>query len=408
MSGELYEPETVWEFGMADRVKFGIGASGELPSAIREHGASSVLFVTDRGIEDAGIIGHLLDVLDGHDIATAVHAAVEPEPSVDVYEEAMRAVADHDTDLVVGVGGGSSMDVAKTASVLADGDGSVLDYAAPPVGDGRSIPTSERPCICLPTTSGTGSETSPVAVVSDPDANRKGGLSDRRLRPAMALVDPTLITSLPPAPTAFSGMDALGHAVESYSAIRFDAKPRPSNPEERPDYNGRSVLTDQLARKAIELVGDNLRRAVDNGNDLDARRNMALASLLAGMAFTNSGTTAAHALAMATGVAFDVPHGVAVAIFLPEVIRYNTQSAPERFDEIVRLLGAERTAANASEAVANLRRDVSIADGLAEFGVTDDCIDELTERTLGMERLLSRNARRMTRDDVEQVLRRAL
>ena len=408
MARELYEPETVWEFGMADRIKFGVGASRELPLAIREHGASSVLFVTDRGVEDAGIIDHLLDVLDGHDIETAVHAAVEPEPSVGVYEEAMGAVAERDSDLVVGVGGGSSMDVAKTASVLADSDDSVLDYAAPPVGDGRSLAASGRPCICLPTTSGTGSETSPVAVVSDPDADRKSGLSDRRLRPEMALVDPTLITSLPPAPTAFSGMDALGHAIESYSAIRFDAKPRPATPEQRSDYNGRSVLTDQLARKAIELVGDNLRQAVDNGNDLDARRNMALASLLAGMAFTNSGTTAAHALAMATGAEFDVPHGTAVAIFLPEVIQYNAQSAPERFDEIVRLLGAEKTAANASEAVANLRRDVGIADGLAEFGVTEDRIDELAERTLGMERLLSRNARRMTRDDVEQVLKRAL
>lgn len=300
------------------------------------------------------------------------------------------------------------MDVAKTASALLGDDGSVLDYAAPPIGEGRSVPATGRPCLCIPTTSGTGSETSPVAVVSVAAENRKIGLSDRRLRPAMALVDPTLVTSLPPAPTAFSGMDALGHAIESYSAVRYDAKPRPSTPEERPDYNGRSLLTDQLARKAIELVGDNLRRAVDNGNDLDARRNMALASLLAGMAFTNAGTTAAHALAMATGAVVDIPHGVAVAIFLPEVMRYNAQSAPERFDEIVALLGADDTTATASEAVEELRHDVGVADGLGEFGVTEDRVGELADRTIGMDRLLSRNARRMTRDDAERILRRAL
>ena len=408
MEGDLYEAETVWEFGMADQVKFGIGASRELPSTIHEYGASSVLFVSDSGVKDAGIIDHLRGVLNNHNIEIAVHTDVESEPSIEAYNEAIRAAKSFEPEVIVGVGGGSSMDVAKTTSALLNDDSPICEYASPPLGNNRSIPTTGCPSVCVPTTSGTGSEVSPVAVLSATEENYKSGLSDRQLRPDMALVDPTLVTSLPPAPTAFSGMDALGHAIESYSAIRFDAKPRPSNPEDRPDYNGRSVLTDQLAKKAIELVGNNLRCAVDNGNDLSARRSMALASLLAGMAFTNSGTTAAHALAMATGAEFDIPHGVAVAIFLPEVIRYNTQSAPERFDEIVRLLGGEKTASNASEAVADLRRDVGIVSSLNEYGVTEEHVGQLADKTLDMERLLSQNARRITQTDIEHILRSAL
>lgn len=404
----MYEPETVWEFSMANRVKFGVGASEELPSAIREHDASSVLFIADRGIKEAGIINHLLGILSDHAIETHVHSAVKPEPSVAVYDESIQTAESVDPDLIIGVGGGSSMDVAKTTSVLMNSNGHVLDFAAPPAGSNRSIPVSGPPCICIPTTSGTGSETSPVAVISVLEKNLKSGLSDQHLLPDLALIDPRLIVSLPPAPTAFSGMDALGHAIEAFSAIRFDAKPRPSVPEERPNYNGRSILTDQLARKAIELIGQNLRRVVDNGNDLEARRNMALASLLAGMAFTNAGTTAAHALAMATGAEFNVPHGVAVAIFLPEVIQFNTPNAPDRFNEIARLLRGEETTQNASEAVANLNNNVGIPKGLNEFGVTEDRIPELAEKTLALERLMSKNARRAAQNDIEQILYRAL
>ncbi|MFC7157196.1 hydroxyacid-oxoacid transhydrogenase [Halomarina halobia] len=404
----MHQSETVWEFSMAERVKFGVGAAEELPSAITERNAESVLLLTDPGIEDAGIVTYLTGLLDAADVEYHVYTDVEPEPSLGVYESAIQLAEDRSPDLVIGVGGGSSMDVAKTTSAVTAADGSILEYATPPTGDGKPLPDTGIPCFCLPTTAGTGSETSPVAVISVPEEALKGGISSRHLLPQLAIVDPNLAISLPPEPTAFSGMDALGHAVEAYTAIPFDAKPRPSTPRDRPEYNGRSILTDQFARKAIDLIGRNLRRAVDNGYDVEARRNMALASLMAGMAFTNAGTTAAHALAMATGAEYDVPHGIAVAMFLPEVVRFNAPSVPDRCDDIVRLLGEDPDETSAGDAIANLRADVRLPRGLNAFDITRDQVPQIAEKASRLDRLLSKNVRRMTKTDLEGVLERSL
>jgi alcohol dehydrogenase class IV len=411
----MFQPDSVWEFDTADRLKFGSGAAAELPEEVSLRGGESVLFVTDEGVRDAGVLDHLSGLFDGTDVTVDVFAGVEPDPSVDVFEAALDRARSVAPDVVVGVGGGSTLDVTKTTSVLVGADGDVLDYVAEPTGAGEPVPGPGVPAVGLPTTAGTGSETTPVSVISLPDRDMKVGISSRHQYLDLALVDPDLTVSLPPGPTATSGIDALSHAVEAYVTRRFDAKPRPDAAAARPDYGGGTLLTDQLALTAVELVGNNLRRAVDNGEDLTARRNMALGSLTAGMAFGNAGLGATHALAMAVGAEHHLPHGATIAACLPAVMRYNASGAAGRFRDVAARLGADvsglddRAAAErAVEAVSRLVEDVGLDAGLSDLGVDATDARHLAEKSARLERLLVGNPRRVDVDDLESLVRASL
>lgn len=410
----MFESETVWEFSMADRVTFGTGAVGELGGELTELDCESALVITDEGVEAAGIVGDVTESLPSG-VECEVFTGVEPDPAVDVFERAVEAARDFEPDVLIGIGGGSSIDVTKTASVVAEYGGDILDYVAQPTGDGKPVPGAGLPVVAIPTTAGTGSETSPVSVISLPDRRLKVGISSRHLYPDLALVDPALTVSLPPGPTAASGMDALSHAIETYTTRRYDAKERAGSSAERPDYDGGTILTDQLARKAIELVGDNLRNAVNNGSDLEARRNMSLASLLAGVAFTNAGLGATHAIAYPVAGEHHSPHGVTVATLLPAVMRFNATSAFDRYGEIAELLGEnidrlsrDERAERAADAVDKLAADIGIPDGVAELGVTEAEIPDLAADTMEIQRLLAGNPRRVEREDIEGILRESL
>ncbi|MFC6768532.1 hydroxyacid-oxoacid transhydrogenase, partial [Natrinema soli] len=334
----MYEPDSAWEFAIADQIKFGLGSTGELGDELESRAVERLLIVTDEQLRDAGIVDDALEsVPDAVDVT--VFDGVEPDPSVDVYESAREAAAECDPDGVVGVGGGSSLDVAKVTGAIAESSRDVLEYVAPPVGGGEPVPDSDVPVFAVPTTAGTGSESSPAAVVSLPDRKLKVGISSRHLYPELAVVDPLLAVSLPPAITASSGMDALTHAIEAYTTRRFDAKAAPGRADERADYGGRTQLTDLYAEKAIDLISDSLRQAVNNGSDVKARRDMALGSLLAGIAFTNAGLGATHAMAYPVAGENHTPHGVTVAVLLPSVMRYNASTAFDRYARIADMMG---------------------------------------------------------------------
>lgn len=410
----MFEAETVWEFSMADRVTFGTGAVEELGAEFEADDRRSALVVTDEGVQAAGIVDDVVSALPA-DVDFDVFADVEPDPSAAVFEAAVDFARDVDPDVVIGVGGGSSIDVAKTTSIVFEHGGEIMDYVAPPTGEGKPVPGEGLPTVAIPTTAGTGSETSPVSVISLPDRRLKVGISSKHQYPNLALVDPALTVSLPPGPTASSGMDALSHAIEAYTTRGYDMKERAGSPAERPDYDGRTLLTDQLALQAIELIGDNLRQAVNNGSDVTARRNMSMASLLAGIAFTNAGLGATHAIAYPVAGEHHTPHGVTIATLLPEVMRFNATSAFERYGEIAELLGEnveglsrDERAERAAEAVDKLSADVGIPDGVSELGVTEDEIPDLAADTMEVQRLLAGNPRRIDQDDVEGILRRSL
>ncbi|MFB6112852.1 MAG: hydroxyacid-oxoacid transhydrogenase [Halodesulfurarchaeum sp.] len=408
----MFEADSVWRFTAADSIAFGKGAADELGDHLLERDVETALVVCDPGIADAGIVE---DITAGDAVEYELFDRVEPEPPKSVFEEAVEYARDVDPDAIVGVGGGSSMDVAKTTGIVAAHGGEIMDYVAEPTGEGKPVPGPGIPTIAMPTTAGTGSETTPVSVVSLPERDMKVGISSVHQYPDLAIVDPLLTVSLPPGPTAASGIDALAHGIEAYVTRSFDAKERPDTPADRPDYGGRTILTDQLARTAIELVGNNLQSAVDNGEDVEARRNMSLGSLLAGIAFSNAGLGATHAIAMAAGAEHHTPHGETVSAVLPAVMRHNAPSRPDRFEEIATVLGVDtagldqREAAEAAAtAVEELADDVGLPDGLSDFGLEEEDVDHLADRTMDLQRLLVGNPRRVTREDVVSMCRESL
>lgn len=408
-----YTPESVWELNFTSNVTNGTGAIEELDAIGGEFDAELALIVTDPGLVEAGIIDEVAATLDS--LEYTVFDDVEPDPDIGTFEAAIAEANAVDPDLVIGVGGGSAMDVAKTTSVVAEHGGDVLDYVAPPTGEGKPVPGAGIPTVAVPTTAGTGAETSPVTVISLPEEDLKVGISSRHQRPDVALLDPALSVSLPPGPTASSGMDALSHAIEAYVTRPYDAKPAPDHRSERPDYNGRSPITDLFARSAIERIGDNLRTAVDNGRNLDARREMLLGSFMAGVSFTNAGLGATHAIAMAAGAIKHTPHGVTIAHTLPAVMRYNATSAYDRYAEIATILGEDTSGLSrdesadlAAHAVEKLAADVGIDGGLSSLGISESDVSHLAERANQLERLLVGNPRRIDRDDLEVIIRDAL
>lgn len=410
----MYEPESVWAFEMADHVRFGPHAVTELDGLVADFNADSVLVITDEGVQAAGLIEQVRDTLEP-EIAVDVYASVRPDPSEDVFADATAYARDTDPDALIAVGGGSSIDVAKTTSILVEHGGDLMEYVAPPTGNGEPVPGPGVPTVAVPTTSGTGSETSPVSVISLPDQEMKVGISSRHQRPDAAVLDPLLTVSLPPEPTATSGIDALTHAIEAYTTRQFDSKERAASSEERPDYGGRTELTDLFARRAIELIGDNLPRAVNRGHDVEARKNMALASFMAGVSFTNAGLGVVHAMAMTVGAEFKTPHGATIAAVLPEAIRYNIPANPGRYATIAELLGEDvdnlssvEAGRQGARAVERLVSNLDLPEGLGDLGVREADVPLLVEKTLQLERLLVGNPRRIDEEKLETLYRESL
>jgi alcohol dehydrogenase class IV len=300
------------------------------------------------------------------------------------------------------------MDLAKiTATILKHG-GTPGVY----VGDGR-VPGPIMPVICVPTTAGTGSEVSAAAVLTDTENHIKVGVLSNYLRPTVAIVDPLLSVSCPPKLTADSGIDALTHAIEAYTAIDNAHFPLP--PGERTVYQGKHPMGDVLAERAIQLIGQHLRRAVHFGRDLEAREGMALAATMAGLAFSNVGVAAVHALEYPVGGATHCSHGAGNGLLLPYVMRYNLPARVREFATIARLLGEdvtgmseEQAAEQAVVAVEKLRADIGIPARLSQLGVTEADLPGFAEKAFGIKRILRVNPRPVTVEALEGILRSAL
>jgi len=406
--------DTVWEFKLT-RYKFGLDAVREIGYDMKGCGGSRTLVVTDKGVAKAGLSDKMASHLKEQGIDVEVWDGVEPEPSAKSIEAGIEWAEDKNFESFVSVGGGSSIDSAKVINLILSHGGKVLDYVAPPTGRGKPVPAPLKPHIAVPTTAGTGSETSPACVISLPEKMIKVGISHAYCRPDLAVVDPLLHVGMPPKVTADSGMDALAHAIESYVTRRFDRKPRPKTPLERPVYGGGTLVTDVFAEKAIELIGKYLRRAVYNGYDIEARSGMALAATLAGIAFTNAGLTAVHAMAYPVGGKFHTSHGETNAVLLPAVMEFLLPTAPEKFARIAELMdeGVEglplyEAAKKSVEAVIWLMKDVNSPNGLRAFGVKEADLSGMAEDTLKIRRLLAGNPRQVTKEDLENLFRRAL
>ena len=322
---------------------------------------------------------------------------------------------DSNFDGFVAIGGGSSIDSAKVVDFVLTHGGKILDYLAPPLGEGKKAPRVLKPLIAVPTTAGTGSETTPVSVISFPDKKVKGALFCEI--PKLGILDPLLTITMPSSVTASTGMDALVHAIEAYWVRPYTSRPKPETPLERPVYTGATELTDMFAERAIELIGKYLRRAVFNGNDLEARSSMLLASFLAGVAFSNAGVSVVHAMALIVGGQFHTPHGVTNAVLLPPAIEFNIPGAPNSFARIAKLLGeiiegfsVMEAAKKSIKATIKLSKDIGIPYGLeaSEFGVKDEDIPRLAVETFKVQRLLAANQVPITEEDLRTLFRKAM
>ncbi|MFL5245017.1 MAG: iron-containing alcohol dehydrogenase [Gemmataceae bacterium] len=398
---------TTWTFHSAGQILFGRQATRQLGDVVRRLDARRLLIVTDPVLLKTGLVEHIHVPLSESGVKTDIFSDGEPEPSLHAAKAAIDNARSFKPDVILGLGGGSNMDLSKiTATCLAHG-GSPLDYA----GDDK-VPGRITPLICVPTTAGTGSEVSAAAVLTDSANEMKVGILSNHLRPAVALVDPMLTVSCPPKVTADSGIDALTHAIEAYTAIDNERFPLPSG--ERTVYQGRNPMGDLVAEKAIGLIGQFLRRAVADGNDLEAREGMALAGTLAGLAFSNVGVALVHAMEYPVGGSTHCSHGAGNGLLLPYVMRFNLPGRERSFAAIARFLGedvadkSEKEAADkAIQAVETLRKDIGIPQRLRDLGVKQEQLRPFAEKAAGIKRILRVNPHTVTVEQVEEIYRRA-
>jgi hydroxyacid-oxoacid transhydrogenase len=416
--------ETVFTLEMTP-IKFGPGASDETGWELYRLGVRRALLVSDPGIVRAGITERVRQSIEAAGIACVVYDRVRVEPTVQSLQDAADFAIAEGVDGFVGLGGGSSIDTAKVANLLATHPAPLLDYVNKPIGAARVPPGRLKPLIAIPTTAGTGSEATSVAALEVPEQHVKTGLSNRYLRPDIGIVDPLLTLTMTPEVTSSCGLDALCHAVESYLARDFTSRPIPATPGERPMFQGSTPISDIWAAKTLELGGKYLRRAVQNGQDIEARTQMSLAAMIAGIGFGNAGTHIPHACSypiaglkhvyQAPGYPTDhpfVPHGHSVIVTAPSAFRFTYATDPAKHRHAAELL-AGRPLPDAGEntlpdVLVQLMKDIEAPRGIAELGYDDSDIDALVEGALKQQRLLVISPREPSPDDLASILRASM
>ena len=399
---------TTWNFNTAGQLVFGRNAVDQIGDRVREMGARRLLLVTDQTLLETGLVDRVSAPLRAANVTVEVFAGGSPEPPLHAVNDAIAAARDCGAEVLLGLGGGSNMDIAKAAAVVLTHGGAVKDYA----GD-QVVPGPVFPLILVPTTSGTGSEVTAAAVLNDTDQGAKFSILSNHLRARFAVVDPLLTVSCPPAVTAASGIDALSHAVEAYTAVDNEAFPLPAG--EATIYQGRHPLGDLLAERAIGLIGENLRRAVNDGDDLDAREGMALASTLAGMSFSNSGVAVVHALEYPLNDTVHTPHGVGCGLFLPYVMRFTGPARPQQMARIAELLASgdpvqpdDSAVERAAAAVEKLNADIGIPLRLRDVGISEAQLPAMADKAFTVKRILRVSPRSVAHEDLTAILRAAL
>ena len=387
-------------------------------------GAGRVMVVSDPGLVRAGITGKVREILEAEGIECAVFDRVHVEPTLESVQEATDFAIEGGFDGFVGVGGGSSLDTAKVVSLVATHPAPVMEYVHPPLGSGRKPPSPLKPLLAIPTTAGTGSEATGIAVLDLPDLKTKAAISHPLLRPAHGIVDPLLTRSMPSDVTAACGLDVVCHAVESFTARPFDSRPAPKTPGDRPPFQGSNPVSDIWAARALEYGGQYLMRAVDNGDDMEARGNMMLAASIAGIGFGSAGTAIPHACAYPIASlkhAFRspsypdepfVPHGFAVIATAPAAFRFTYPANPKKHRQAAEFLTGEpfpKADENTlPDILTRLMQDVGAPSGLRELGYDESDIDDLVSGALKQQRQLGIAPREAGPDELANIFRESL
>jgi alcohol dehydrogenase class IV len=417
--------ETVFTYG-APALKFGPGAADEIGYDLSQYDVRRVLVITDPGVAATGHPQRVAEQIRSYGIEAVVFDLAHVEPT----DESLRLAIDHARDTgpwdgFVAVGGGSAIDTAKAVNLLTSNPGELMDYINVPVGRGLAPVNALKPFVAVPTTTGTGSESTTICVLDVLEQQVKTGISHPRLRPSLAVVDPRLTVTQPAGVTAASGMDILCHALESYTARPYDSYER-KTPEQRVPYCGANPIADMWAERSMSLLATSFRRAVTHGEDEEARGAMALAATFAGMGFGNAGVHIPHANAYPiAGRVKDfhprdypdhepmVPHGMAVALTAPEAFRFTFDASPERHLRAAELLapGAERPADardHLPAVLSRLMRDIDMPNGIGAVGYGEGDVDALVTGTMKQQRLLATAPREVSEDDAAAILRGSL
>lgn len=372
-------------------MQFGAGTSSSLAAGVLSLGHRRAFIVTDPGVAGAGIPNELQQQLTFAGIESRIFQDIQPNPGVETLNAGGRAIRDFGIGVVVAVGGGAVLDVAKALALMAvnPGSGRAFDY-------NRTFSQEGLPVVALPTTSGTGSETNAWGVIDDHEAGRKFYVGHRSVAPRLIILDPDLTRGLPPGPTAASGMDALTHALESLSSVR-------NNP-----------YAEALNLQVVQMVTRYLRRAVEDGQDLEARSQLLLAAYLAGLAFATTGLGMAHGLGHALSARVGAPHGVALAVLLPHVLAYNLPVRRDTYKRLVRTLGDEYrntdTDTSPESIIDTIRRlsiEVGMPESLASLGLSEAQIPVIVADALADE-VLANTPRRPTDAELESLLQQAI
>ncbi len=379
-------------FRTTPRILMGPGCADQIGPELKALKGKRALIVTDPGIIQAGLLDRVGPSLKKAGVAVTLFDQVEPDPHIEIVNQALDRLKEEKCDSVIGMGGGSSLDIAKLVAAMAVNPGHISDYFGVDL-----LARPGLPLIAVPTTAGTGSEVTPIAILSDQAEHLKKGVVSSHLFPRLALLDPILTLGVPPAVTAFTGMDALIHAIEAYTSVNANS------------------LTDHLAFRAMELTFGNLLTAYARGEDLEARSKMLEGSLLAGMAFANAGVTAVHAFAYPLGGEFHhIAHGLANSVMLPHVLRFNMLGNLPKFADISSAFGlltddlTDRQAAEEGlEAIKELMIDLNLPLRLRDLNVPEKAIPGMAQGVMKVTRLLANNPRRVTLEDAERIYRQA-
>ena len=374
------------------QIHFGVGAIQDLAQTVSDFKGTKVLLVADPNLKEVGLLSKITAPLVAAGVPFEIFDHVDPEPGLLLADEGTTKARETGCDCVVGVGGGSAMDVAKAVSILLTNGGKAEDY----LGLGK-IKKAGVPKIMVPTTAGTGAEVTFTAVFINEKTKSKGGMNGDPLYPDAAVLDPELTVTLPPHVTAAPGIDALTHALEAYVSTQSHA------------------VSDMYALEAIELISRNLGTAYANGDNIDARSAMLLGSMLGGKALATAGVGLVHAMAYPLGGMFNIPHGLANAVLLPYVVDFNIIGNPEKFAHIAAVMGCDveglslrEAAQTAVEAVFELNQDVAIPSSLAALDIPAEKIPEMAEIALTVTRPVENNPRKPSLEDVIRVYETAL
>jgi hydroxyacid-oxoacid transhydrogenase len=422
MRGTIMKLETAFSMDTSS-IKFGPGVTREVGADMAALGARRVMVVTDPNLAKSDAVAITLDALRAEGIDAVLYDRVRVEPTDASFQEAIQFATDGNFDGYVAVGGGSSMDTAKAANLYATYPAPFLAYVNPPIGEGRPVPGRLKPMIAIPTTAGTGSETTGTAIFDYVQMHAKTGIAHRALRPVMGIIDPDNTRTLPKMVAACTGLDVLSHALESLTAIPYHQRPAPDSPKMRPAYQGANPISDIWASKAIEMCSQYLVRAVHDPEDDEARSQMLLAAAIAGVGFGNAGVHLPHGMAYpVAGMVRDyypegynsdhpmVPHGMAVIVNAPAVFRFTAPTNPELHLQAARLMGVDTRGAtpeDAGELVAgalvDIMRQTGMPNGLRDLGYSEADVDQLVEGTLPQHRVTKLSPRPASADDLRQL-----